>query len=474
MLCDISGSMEPYARATCSSSTCAAGSGPGRRGVRVRDAPDAADPGARDPQPRPRDPPRRRGGAGLVERDADRRGAEGLQRPARPPRHGARRRGRDPLGRLGARRPEPRRARDGAPAPARPPRSSGSTRGPPRRASRVQAAGMVAALPYCDALVSGHSFDALERGRGGDRERRRPPRRRRGVAGAPAGGRGALAERDTPRRQLGGDAERIRPRARQDDSRLERRDDAEPAGGKQSASTRAANVPLCRRTRSAGRSRRSATSRSTTRSPPTRSAGASSASVRRSAQAKRGGIQPMANEAYRAVFLRVHPTGKMVLSLTTESDGRESQYAEIVAAELGVPPLDVKVVAADTDRFGVGHGFNTSPSPGTAGAIGSRRRQDPRQGSAARGRGARGRAREPALGQRRLGRRRGGFARAPYDRRARALRARHRPAAARRRGRARRPDRLPRLSSQAPASSGPPSKLTVTSSATFSAPNSAE
>ena len=26
----------------------------------------------------------------------------------------------------------------------------------------------------------------------------------------------------------------------------------------------------------------------------------------------------MANEAYRAVFLRVHPTGKMVLSLTTE------------------------------------------------------------------------------------------------------------------------------------------------------------
>ena len=28
----------------------------------------------------------------------------------------------------------------------------------------------------------------------------------------------------------------------------------------------------------------------------------------------------MANEAYRAVFLRVHPTGKMVLSLTTDAD----------------------------------------------------------------------------------------------------------------------------------------------------------
>ena len=77
----------------------------------------------------------------------------------------------------------------------------------------------------------------------------------------------------------------------------------------------------------------------------------------------------MADEAYRAVFLRVHPTGKMVLSLTTDSDGRESEYATLVAGELGVPALDVKVVPADTDRFGVGHGFNTSPSEGTTAAI---------------------------------------------------------------------------------------------------------
>lgn len=79
----------------------------------------------------------------------------------------------------------------------------------------------------------------------------------------------------------------------------------------------------------------------------------------------------MASEAYRAVFLRVHPTGKMVLSLTTDADGRESQYAQLVADELGVPALDVKVVPADTDRFGVGHGFNTSPSDGTPAAIAS-------------------------------------------------------------------------------------------------------
>lgn len=77
----------------------------------------------------------------------------------------------------------------------------------------------------------------------------------------------------------------------------------------------------------------------------------------------------MANEAYRAVFLRVHPTGKMVLSLTVESDGKEGQYAQLVADELGIPALDVKVVPADTDRFGVGHGYNSSPSEGTSAAI---------------------------------------------------------------------------------------------------------
>jgi carbon-monoxide dehydrogenase large subunit len=77
----------------------------------------------------------------------------------------------------------------------------------------------------------------------------------------------------------------------------------------------------------------------------------------------------VADEAYRAVFLRVHPTGKMVLSLTTEADGNEPRYAELVAGELGVPALDVKVVSADESRFGSGHGFNTAPSEGTAAAI---------------------------------------------------------------------------------------------------------
>jgi aerobic carbon-monoxide dehydrogenase large subunit len=77
----------------------------------------------------------------------------------------------------------------------------------------------------------------------------------------------------------------------------------------------------------------------------------------------------MPDEAYRAVFLRVHPTGKMVLSLTTEPDGNEASYAQMVAAELGVPALDVKVVPADESRFGSGHGFNTQPSGGTPAAV---------------------------------------------------------------------------------------------------------
>jgi carbon-monoxide dehydrogenase large subunit len=77
----------------------------------------------------------------------------------------------------------------------------------------------------------------------------------------------------------------------------------------------------------------------------------------------------VADEAYRAVFLRVHPTGKMVLSLTTEADGKEPEYAQLVAGELGVPALDVKVVPADADRFGEGHGYNTAPSEGAPAAI---------------------------------------------------------------------------------------------------------
>src|SRR5262249_55662568 len=129
--------------------------------------------------------------------------------------------------------------------------------------------------------------------------------------------------------------------------------------------TPAASGPPCRRTRWAAHNPPSAIWKSTTRSQRTKNVSVWPA--RASARTRRN--RAVANEAYRAVFLRVHPTGKMVLSLTTESDGHEAEYAKLVADELGVPPLDVKVVAADLDRFGEGHGYNTAPSAGTSAAI---------------------------------------------------------------------------------------------------------
>jgi carbon-monoxide dehydrogenase large subunit len=65
---------------------------------------------------------------------------------------------------------------------------------------------------------------------------------------------------------------------------------------------------------------------------------------------------------YRAVFLRMHPTGKAVLSLSEASQGEEATLAGIAAGELGIPREDVKVVHEDTDRFGEGNSFSHRPS----------------------------------------------------------------------------------------------------------------
>jgi carbon-monoxide dehydrogenase large subunit len=75
----------------------------------------------------------------------------------------------------------------------------------------------------------------------------------------------------------------------------------------------------------------------------------------------------MAEDAmYGAVFLRMHPTGKAVLSLSEASRGEEAKLAGIAAAELGIPPEDIKVVHEDTDRFGEGNSFNNEPSDAVA------------------------------------------------------------------------------------------------------------
>jgi carbon-monoxide dehydrogenase large subunit len=77
--------------------------------------------------------------------------------------------------------------------------------------------------------------------------------------------------------------------------------------------------------------------------------------VNESTQRSQGGV-------YGAVFLRMHPTGKAVLSLSERSQGREGRLAEIAAGELGIPPEDIKVVHEDTNRFGEGHSFKREPS----------------------------------------------------------------------------------------------------------------
>ena len=69
-----------------------------------------------------------------------------------------------------------------AAGPAGAPHRVGEPAGQRDARSRVRAGGMVAAMPYCDALVSGHSFAGAGRGGRGDRRRRDAP---------PAGGRGA-------------------------------------------------------------------------------------------------------------------------------------------------------------------------------------------------------------------------------------------------------------------------------------------
>ena len=151
-------------------------------------------------------------------------------------------------------------------------------------------------------------------------------------------------------------------------------------------------------------------------------------------------VGPVADEpVYRAVFLRMHPTGKAVLSLSEASQGQEAELAEVAAAELGIPPEDVKVVHEDTDRFGEGNSFNSAPSDATADnvAITARRLRDKAQLIAAL-------MLESSPDARRVGQRplvRGWRDRQRPGRLAAGVRRRLAPG--RRRGLARRPDRLP-------------------------------
>ena len=182
-----------------------------------------------------------------------------------------------------------------------------------------------------------------------------------------------------------------------------------------------------------------------------------------------GGDPAMANEAYRAVFLRVHPTGKMVLSLTTESDGKEAPVRAARGRRARRP-------AARRQGRPRGHRpvrrrprLQHEPVRGHLGGDRQRLRQDPREGAAARRHGARSRTGDAHVGQRRVGRptpatrRRSRRSRtSPSTRTAPApCRPESRAASTRRR-------------STATDRAGLASIATSTSSTTFSAPNSVE
>jgi carbon-monoxide dehydrogenase large subunit len=68
--------------------------------------------------------------------------------------------------------------------------------------------------------------------------------------------------------------------------------------------------------------------------------------------------------------LRVHPTGKAILKLGVKSQGQghETTFAQIVAEELGIPAVDVKVHEGDTDNTPYGLGTYASRSTPVAGA----------------------------------------------------------------------------------------------------------
>ena len=79
--------------------------------------------------------------------------------------------------------------------------------------------------------------------------------------------------------------------------------------------------------------------------------------------------------------LRVHPSGKAVVSISaqTQGQGHETTFAQIVAEELGIPPEDVEVRHGDTDRspYGLGtYGSRSTPVSGGAVAVVSRKVRD--------------------------------------------------------------------------------------------------
>src|SRR4029079_17591953 len=79
--------------------------------------------------------------------------------------------------------------------------------------------------------------------------------------------------------------------------------------------------------------------------------------------------------------IRIHPTGKVIARLGTKSQGQghETTYAQIIAAELGIPEDDVVVEEGDTDPapYGLGtYASRSTPTSGAATAVAARKIRD--------------------------------------------------------------------------------------------------
>ena len=87
--------------------------------------------------------------------------------------------------------------------------------------------------------------------------------------------------------------------------------------------------------------------------------------------------------------LRVHPSGKAVVSISaqTQGQGHETTFAQIVAEELGISPNDITVRHGDTDKtpYGLGtYGSRSTPVSGGAVAVVARKVRDKARMIAAR------------------------------------------------------------------------------------------
>ena len=259
-----------------------------------------------------------------------------------------------------------------------------------------------------------------------------------------------MGQRDPGPGQLGRDAERVRPEQGQrhaglGDGRMTEAEEQDV----HLPGLRATRGPAAPAGRAAARVLRPGGAQRADRPP---GAAAPRERVRAHARPRRSddrrlerprGDAAMADEAYRAVFLRVHPTGKMVLSLTTEPDGNEGRYAQLVARRARGP-------GARRQGRSRGHRpvrrrprLQHEPERRRRGGDRQRGGQDPRQGAAARGRRRWTRRRTASTGTTERGSpRTGATPRRSRRRGDRALRARLGRPAAGGRGRARRADRL--------------------------------